>query len=137
MDLGRDNVEAVLGRWLPDFLAGRRAQPDLYADEVATWHAATNTETPIDPTADELPSFARLQQVVPDLRRENTRVEVFDAGWLLQTTTVGTVDGAEVRVPAAIVVRLDDDGRIHRFEEYADSAAAAPFARALQDPLRP
>lgn len=117
-------------RWLPAFLAGHRGPVDLYAEEPITWHAATGIETPIDPRVDD-PSFARLREAVPDLRREDVRTQVFANGWLVQAAVVGTVDGEQVRAEAALVVHLDRTGRIARFEEYADTASAAPFARAL------
>lgn len=123
--------EDALQRWLTAFLDGRRAPPDAYAPDVVTWHAATGTETPIDLGAAGEPSFARLRRAVPDLRREDVRVERFDGGLVLQSTTVGTVAGDEVRVASCLVVRLDDHGRIRRFEEYVDRTGAAPFARAL------
>lgn len=130
---GRDTTErhrqarAVADRWLPAFLAGERAPADVYADRVVTWHAATDTETVVTGR----PSFTRLREVVPDLHREDIRTEIFDGGLVVQTTTVGTVDGTQVRVPACLIVRLDDEGRIYRFEEYADRQAAAPFAALL------
>ncbi len=128
MDL--DAVRRARDRWLPAFLEGRRGPIELYAPDVHTWHAATGAVMPIDPTTND-PSFARLRAAVPDLRREDVRTESFAGGWVVQATTVGTVDGAEVRVNACLVARLDDEGRIARFEEYADSASAAPFVRAL------
>ncbi|WP_235735596.1 nuclear transport factor 2 family protein [Nocardioides alcanivorans] len=51
-------------------------------------------------------------------------MKVFDGGWVLQSTTVGTsAAGDPVRIPSCLVVTVRD-GRIARFEEYADSAAA-------------
>ncbi|MFT5223745.1 MAG: ketosteroid isomerase-like protein [Glaciecola sp.] len=126
-------TQAVLERWLPAFLDGQRGPVAIYADKPVTWQAATGTEIAIDPTRND-PSFQRLQAVIPDLHRRDTRVEVFAGGWVFQSTIVGTVDGAEVRLPVCLVVRLDDDARIVRFSEYADSMSAAPFARALQPP---
>lgn len=129
--MGDDRVHNALAQWLPAFLDGERGPREVYADHPVTWHAATDTETPIDPE-DDNPSFARLREVVPDVHHEDTKVEVFDGGWVVQTVTVGTIDGERVRVPACLVVRLDDAGRIARFEEYADTASAAPFIRALR-----
>lgn len=120
-----------LDTWLAAFLDGRRAPAHVYAPRAVTWHAATGAETPVVVDDGSEPSFARLRRAVPDLRREDVRVERFDGGLLLQSTTVGTVDGAEVRVAACLVVRLDDEGRVARFEEYADRQAAAALAGAL------
>lgn len=126
---GLARTRRVADRWLEPFLAGERAPADVYAASVVTWHAATDTETVVS----EPPSFARLRAVVPDLRREDVRVEIFAGGIVVQATTVGTVDGTEVRVPVCLIVRLDDAGHIRRFEEYADSARAEPLVRKLAE----
>lgn len=111
---------AVVRRWLPAFLAGRRGDDDLYADPVSTWHNIGEREVEIQRT----PSRTRQVDGGADLRVEDVRVKVFDGGWVLQSTTVGTsATGAAVRIPSCLVVTLQD-GRIARFEEYADSRAA-------------
>lgn len=131
--MGDAKTQAVLDRWLPAFLEGERGPVEIYAEHPVAWQAATGTTIAIDPQRND-PSFQRLQAAIPDVHREDTSVEVFKGGWVFQSTTVGTVDGVEVRLPVCLVVRLDDDHRIARFEEYADSVTAAPFARALQRP---
>ena len=51
-------------------------------------------------------------------------VRVGPGGGVVQATTVGTAaDGTPVRIPTCLVVTLRD-GKIARFEEYADSRAA-------------
>ncbi len=130
MALDRELVRRALDAWLPAFLEGRRGPTDVYVPMPMTWHAATGRTSYLDPHMDD-PSYARLRRLVPDLRREDTRVSPTDDGWVLQTTTVGTVDGEEVRVHACLVVHLDAAGRIERFDEYSDAAQAAPFARLL------
>lgn len=120
-------VQAVADRHVPAFLAGERADDDLYAWPVSTWHAATGTTTQIS----EPPSQARLRAVVPDLRHEDVRVDVHAGGYVIRATVVGTVEGAEVRVHTAVFVTVVD-GRITRFDEYADAAQAAPFVDVLR-----
>ncbi len=119
-------VADVARRWVPAFLAGRRAPADVYAEHVVTWHAATGTETVVDGA----PSQERLRALVPDLAHEDVRVDVHATGFVVRATVVGTVHGAVVRVPTALFVTVGE-GRITRFEEYADSRSAAPFARLL------
>lgn len=110
---------ALAQRWLPAFLAGRRADDDVYAEDVATWHNTSETVSKIQLT----PSRTRANAAGDDLRVENPRIKVFDGGWVFQATTVGTAaDGDPVRIPNCLVVTVED-GRIARFEEYADSRA--------------
>ncbi len=120
-------VAEVARRYLPAFLAGERADADLYADGAVTWHAATGTRTPIDPS---VPSQGRLREHVPDLRHEDVRVHVHAAGFTVQAAVVGTVLGTQVRVETALFVAVED-GRITGFEEYADRRQAAPFLAAF------
>lgn len=108
---------ALARRWLPAFLEGRRADDDVYAEGVRTWHNIGERESVVQQT----PSRTRAGG---DLRVEDPRVRVFDGGWVFQGTTVGTsATGAAVRIPTCLVVTVRD-GRIARFEEYADSRAA-------------
>lgn len=111
---------AVAERWLPAFVDGRRADDDLYVDGVTTWHNIGERESEVQRT----PSRTRAASAGADLRITDVRLRVFDGGWVVQATTVGTsAVGAPVRVPTCLVVTLRD-GRIARFEEYADSRAA-------------
>ncbi|GAA4368344.1 hypothetical protein [Nocardioides caricicola] len=115
-----EEARAVAERWLPAFLEGRRADDELYAEGVTTWHNIGEREAEVQRT----PSRTRQVEAGADLRVEDVRMHVFDGGWVLQATTVGTnAAGALVRVPTCLVVTLRD-GRIARFEEYADSRAA-------------
>lgn len=117
---GVEEALAVARRWLPAFLEGRRADEELYAGTVTTWHNIGERESEVQAT----PSRTRQVQAGADLRAEDVRLRVFDGGWVLQATTVGTSPaGAPVRIPTCLVVTLRE-GRIARFEEYADSRAA-------------
>ena len=107
-------------RWLPAFVAGHRAEPDVYADVVTTWHNVGEWEAEIKST----PSRTRRVQAGADLHLEDVRCRVFDGGFVVQATTAGTsADGRPVRVPTCLVVNLVD-GKVARFEEYTDSRAA-------------
>ena len=111
---------AVAQRWLPAFLSGQRADEELYCDGVTTWHNIGERESVVQRT----PSRTRQVNSGADLRVEDARVKVFDGGWVFQGTTVGTsAAGTPVRIPTCLVVTLEN-GRIARFEEYADSRAA-------------
>jgi ketosteroid isomerase-like protein len=117
---GVEQALAVARRWLPAFVAGRRADDDVYAEGVSTWHNIGEWEAEIQRT----PSRTRQVEAGADVRIEDVRLRVFDGGWVVQATAVGTnADGEAVRIPSCQVVTLRD-GRIARFEEYADSRAA-------------
>jgi len=121
---------AVARRWLPEFAAGRRAAEDVYAPNVSTWHNVGEWEAEIKQT----PSRTRRVQAGADIHLESLRCRVFDGGFVVQATTAGTsAEGVPVRVPTVLVVTVTD-GRIARFEEYADSAAAtALFGGSAKD----
>lgn len=115
-----EESQALAQRWLPPFLEGRRADDDVYADGVTTWHNIGERESEIQRT----PSRTRTNQAGASLHVSDVRLRVFDGGWVLQSTTAGTnAAGDEVRVPSCLVVTVRD-GKIARFEEYADSRAA-------------
>jgi ketosteroid isomerase-like protein len=117
---GVEQALAVARRWLPAFVAGRRADDDVYAEGVSTWHNIGEWEAEIQQT----PSRTRQVEAGADVRIEDVRLRVFDGGWVVQATAVGTnATGEAVRIPSCQVVTLRD-GRIARFEEYADSRAA-------------
>ena len=119
--MSTEQARALAERWLPAFLEGRRADEDVYAERVTTWHNIGERESEVQRT----PSRTRQVQSGADLRVEDVRLNVFDGGWVLQATTVGSnAAGEPVRVPTCLVVTVRD-GRIARFEEYADSRAAA------------
>lgn len=117
---GVEQALEVARRWLPAFLAGERAPDELYADPTVTWHNVGEREVEVQRT----PSRTRSNAAGADLSVTEARVKVFDGGWVFQGTTVGTNPrGEQVRIPVCLVVTLRD-GRIARFEEYADSRAA-------------
>jgi ketosteroid isomerase-like protein len=128
-----DGIAAALDvarRWLPAFAAGRRAEEDCYAPNVSTWHNVGEWEAEIKKT----PSRTRRVQAGADIHLEELRCRVFDGGFVVQATTAGvSAEGVPVRVPTCLVVTVVD-GKIARFEEYADSAAAtALFGGSAQD----
>ena len=76
---------------------------DVYAEGVSTWHNIGEQEAEIQHT----PSRTRQVQAGADLRIEDVRLKVFDGGWVVQATTVGTsAAGVPVRVPTCLVVTL-------------------------------
>ena len=92
---------AVARRWLPVFLAGQRADEDVYADSASTWHNITETESQIPAGRRRGPN--RFTPA-PTSGSRTCDYRVFDGGWILQATTVGTSAlGEPVRVPTCLV----------------------------------
>lgn len=110
----------VARRWLPHFAAGRRAPEDCYQPGVSTWHNVGEWEAEIKKT----PSRTRRIEAGADIHLESLKLQVFDGGFVVQGVTAGvSAEGVPVRVPTCLVVTVVD-GKIARFEEYADSAQA-------------
>lgn len=116
------SVAQVAERWLPAFLAGERADADLYAADVMVWHNVGERSEPLAAP----PSHARAKATLHDLHHEDVRLLVGTDHFVLQVTAVA----AGVRVPTCLVVSVHD-GQITRFDEYVDSAAAAEVTAAL------
>ena len=64
MSAGVEEAYALAQRWLPAFLAGRKADDDVYAPDVATWHNTSETVSTIQQT----PSRTRANAAGADLR---------------------------------------------------------------------
>jgi len=120
-------VAEIAQRWLPAFLAGVRADAELYAADVTVWHnIGERSERLTAP-----PSHARAKAVMPDLHQEGVRLRIGTDHFVLQLTAVATApDGSAVRVPSCLVVTVEN-GQITRFDEYADSGAAAALLHLL------
>ena len=87
---------------------------------MSTWHNVGEWEAEIKKT----PSRTRRVEAGADIHLESLKLPVFDGGFVVQATTAGvSAEGVPVRVPTVLVVTVTD-GKIARFEEYADSAAA-------------
>ena len=129
---GLKDAWEVARQWLPSFVAGQRAAEHLYAEGVSTWHNIGELEAPIHTT----PSRRRRINSGAQLAVDEVRCRVVDGGFVVQATTVGTsADGKKVRVPTCLVVTVRD-GKIARFEEYADSAASSALFGEAPDAIQ-
>lgn len=70
---GVEQALALARRWLPAFVAGRRADDDVYADGVSTWHNIGDWEAEIQRT----PSRTRQVEAGADVRIEDVRLRLF------------------------------------------------------------
>jgi ketosteroid isomerase-like protein len=88
---------------------------------------------PIDLSADQRLAVLELERThLASFALHDLRFQTTGTGFVLQFTTDGTTtDGAELHIPACLVAEVDDDGRITRVDEYADSAPAKPLLRAI------
>ena len=95
----------------------------LYDPEVEIWH---NTDGVVQRLDDNLATLAWMGRNLPDLRYTEVRRTATAEGFVQQHVLVATNRaGRRIEVPACIVTRVGDDGRITRLDEYLDSAAVA------------
>lgn len=95
----------------------------LYDPEVEIWH---NTDGVVQRLDDNLATLAWMGRNLPDLRYTAVRRTATADGFVQQHVLVATNRaGRRIEVPACIVTRIGDDGRISRLDEYLDSAAVA------------
>ena len=95
----------------------------LYDPGVEIWH---NTDGVVQRLDDNLATLAWMGRNLPDLRYTEVRRTATAEGFVQQHVLVATNRaGRRIEVPACIVTRVGDDGRITRLDEYLDSAAVA------------
>ena len=96
---------------------------ELYDPDVEIWH---NTDGVAQRLDDNLATLAWMGRNLPDLRYTDIRRTATADGFVQQHVLVATNRaGRRIEVPACIVTRIGDDGRITRLDEYLDSAAVA------------
>ena len=95
-------------------LAGKKTEGMHLNDFLLTW----------DKSEDEIAAIFLTAEILRAMRSHNISCRVFDSGFVVQATTVGTsARGIPVRVPTVLIVSVVDS-KIARFEEYTDSAAS-------------
>jgi len=91
----------------------------LYADDVVIWHNFDGIEQSREAN---LVVLTWLTQNVDKLRYDDIRRYAIDGGFVQQHVLRGTTrGGAELEVPACLVVRVDGE-QITRIDEYLDTA---------------
>ncbi len=76
--------------------------------------------------AEARPMLAAITDVVRDHRYEDVRRVVGDHAVVEEHTVVAvSASGNPLRLPACVVVRVDDDGLITEIDEYVDTAPLA------------
>ena len=95
------------------------AVAELYADDVVIWHNFDGIEQSREAN---LVVLTWLTQNVDKLRYDDIRRYAIDGGFVQQHVLRGTTrSGAELEVPACLVVRVDGE-QITRIDEYLDTA---------------
>ncbi|KAA1422983.1 nuclear transport factor 2 family protein [Mumia zhuanghuii] len=104
---------------------------DVYADGAVIWHNHDNREQTVERNAKVLEAMPRF---VSDRTYTDRQIQVFDGGVVQQHVLRGVnrESGEKVALHACVVVRVNDEGRITRLDEYIDSAEAAGFGPAPQ-----
>lgn len=103
------------------------AVADLYTPDAEIWH---NTDRVVQRRDDNLATLGWMARHLPDVRYTEVRRSVTDEGFVQRHVLVATNRaGRRVEVPACIVATVRD-GRIHRLDEYLDSAAVAAILEA-------
>jgi ketosteroid isomerase-like protein len=100
---------------------------DIYADDAVIWHNHDNREQTVAQNARLL---ERMPQWVADREYADRRIQVFEGGVVQQHVLTGTriSTGEPIALHACVVVKVNDEGKITRLDEYIDSAEAAKLA---------
>ncbi len=110
----RGDYEALAAMWADDIvvwrLGGGRERDKARALKVMAWFVATTSDR----------SYEVLDR------------QIFEHGFVQQHNLhAHTNDGTPLTFRACLVVKVGDDGRITRIDEYLDPADLAPLAREL------
>ena len=122
-----DEIDALADRFFAAISAGDvEGVRSCYDSSVAVWHNYEPGEQALEAN---LAVLGWLGRHVTDLRYDDIRRIVLDDGFVQQHVLRGTADwGLAIEVPAMLRVFVAD-GRIHRIEEYLDTAQTAELRR--------
>lgn len=103
----------------------------LYAPGSIVWHSTDQVELKLE----EVQQLVRAIREVAHCTIAVSATLITKRGFVqTQKNTYTFSDGTSTSFHAALVVTLDNDGRITRLEEYLDSAGLAPLIAALGTP---
>ena len=100
---------------------------NIYTEDAVIWHNHDNREQTV---AQNVKLLERMPQWVKDREYADRRIQVFEGGAVQQHTLKGTriSTGESIALHACVVIRVDEDNRITRLDEYLDSAEASKLA---------
>ena len=97
----------------------------LYTDATTVWH---NHDGVSQTKEENLRLLGWMVANVKNIRYADVRRHRLPRGFVQQHVLRASLPGgAELEVPACMVVTVDDEGHITRIEEYFDSAQIAPL----------
>jgi ketosteroid isomerase-like protein len=103
---------------------------ELYADDAVIWHSHDLVELDRNTMVGTLGALATVIAAADvDVKQRFVTEQGFVQTHVM---TYRLTSGAVTSFPAALVVRLDRDGRIARLDEYLDGAGLAPVIAALR-----
>ncbi|EXJ75428.1 uncharacterized protein A1O5_02124 [Cladophialophora psammophila CBS 110553] len=110
------------------------AMKSLLTLDAEIWHNTDELVTSPDHTARVL---AGMVERITNLKYSDRRLDVFPGGFVQQHVLEGNRihDGEKVRLPAAIIARVEN-GKIRRIDEYFDTVHQATFRKFVGVPLR-
>ena len=100
---------------------------DIYAEDAVIWHNHDNREQTVAQNARLL---EKMPQWVADREYADRRIELFEGGAVQQHVLTGTriSTGEPIALHACVVIRVNEEGKITRLDEYLDSAEAMKLA---------
>ena len=124
----QDDIRAMATRFFDAIEQGDiETMRDSFAPDAQIWHNTDEAVVTRDQTAQTL---AGMVARIKDREYADRRLATFPGGFVQQHVLKGrrVHDDGEVRLPCAIVCRVED-GRITRLDEYFDSAHVAQFRK--------
>jgi hypothetical protein len=114
------DVKAMAERMCRDIERGDwAAVGKINASDMRVWHNFDQAEM----TWDQATPFLSMLRENAELHYEDIRITPVPNGWLQQhVLRLVLKAGGECRMPAALIVMLNDQGLVSRIEEYLDSA---------------
>jgi ketosteroid isomerase-like protein len=104
------------------------AMAEIYTPGAVVWHSTDQVELSLE----QLQGLVRAIAAIASARVDVTGLHVTDTGFVqTQKNSYALSNGGATSFHAALVARLDDDGRIVRLDEYLDSAGLTPLIEAL------
>jgi ketosteroid isomerase-like protein len=101
---------------------------EVYGPDTVVWHNTDGVELSRDQVAGMIPAIAAVTTCTVEVKAHHPTADGFVQ---TQKYNYGLPGGSAAEFDAALVVTLDDSGRIARLDEYVDGAAMAPLIAAL------
>lgn len=124
-----DDIRAMATRFFDAIeLGDMAAMRAAFTDDAEIWH---NTDERIGTPDQTATILSGMVARITDRQYADRRLEVFAEGFVQQHVLQGKRihDGGAVRLPCAIICRVNEDGKITRLDEYFDSAHVAEFRK--------